>query len=79
MIHMTVTITKIGNSQGIMLDSALLEQARLNVGDEVNLEIQPDGALTIQAVSRPEIGEAEAAASARRLIRSNNELFRRLS
>lgn len=36
---MIKTITKIGNSQGIIFDSALLQLARLKVGDQVNVEI----------------------------------------
>ena len=36
---MAETIAQVGNSQGIILDSALLELARLNAGDGVNVEI----------------------------------------
>jgi hypothetical protein len=32
-------ITKVGNSQGIIFDSALLQLTRLKVGDEVNVEV----------------------------------------
>ena len=32
---MTKTITKIGNSQGIIFDAALMELARVKVGDKV--------------------------------------------
>ncbi len=44
---MIKTITKIGNSQGIIFDSAILQLARLKVGDEVNLEIHPGGTITL--------------------------------
>ena len=44
---MIKTISKIGNSQGIIFDSALLQLARLNVGDEVNIEVHPGGTITI--------------------------------
>ncbi len=44
---MIKTITKIGNSHGIIFDSALLQLARLKAGDEVNLEIHPGGTITI--------------------------------
>ncbi len=40
---MIKTISKIGNSQGIIVDSALLQLARLKVVDEVNVEIQAGG------------------------------------
>lgn len=32
---MTKTITKIGNSQGIIFDAALMDLARVKVGDQV--------------------------------------------
>lgn len=44
---MVKTITKVGNSHGIIFDSALLQLARLKPGDEVNLEIHPGGTITI--------------------------------
>jgi antitoxin component of MazEF toxin-antitoxin module len=76
---MIKTITKIGNSQGIILDSALLQLARLKIGDEVNLEIHPGGTMTISPMDRTVIDESTGAATAKRLIKKNRELFRRLS
>lgn len=40
-------ITKIGNSQGIIFDNTIMELAKLKPGDEVNLEIHANGAMTI--------------------------------
>jgi antitoxin component of MazEF toxin-antitoxin module len=76
---MIKTITKIGNSQGIIFDSALLQLARLKVGDEVNVEIHAGGSITITPLEQAVIEANTAAESARRLIQKNNELFRRLS
>ncbi len=76
---MIKTITKIGNSQGIIFDSALLQLARLKVGDEVNVEIHADGTITITAMESATIEADIASESARRLIQQNSELFRRLS
>lgn len=36
---MIKTITKVGNSQGIIFDATVMDLARLKVGDRVNLEI----------------------------------------
>jgi antitoxin component of MazEF toxin-antitoxin module len=44
---MIKTITKVGNSQGIIFDAALLELAHLKAGDEVNIEVHEGGTLTI--------------------------------
>ena len=40
---MIKTITKVGNSQGIVLDSTVMELALLKVGDRVNFEIHEGG------------------------------------
>jgi antitoxin component of MazEF toxin-antitoxin module len=47
---MIKTITKIGNSQGIIFDSALLQLARLKVGDEMNLEVHAGGTITLAPI-----------------------------
>ena len=75
---MTKTITKIGNSQGLMFDSALMDLARVKVGDQVTITVHAGGSIVLTPV-RPVITPAKAAATARRLIKKNAELFRRLS
>jgi antitoxin component of MazEF toxin-antitoxin module len=76
---MVKTISKIGNSQGIIFDSALLQLARLKVGDEVNVQVHAGGTITI-APMNPSVIEASAAAeTARHLIQKNSELFLRLA
>jgi len=75
---MTKTITKIGNSQGLMFYAALLDLARLKVGDQVSVSVHEGGSIVLTPV-RPVISPARAAASAKRLIKKNAELFRRLS
>jgi antitoxin component of MazEF toxin-antitoxin module len=47
---MIKTITKIGNSHGIIFDSALLQLARLKPGDEVNVEVHSGGTITIAPI-----------------------------
>lgn len=76
---MIKTISKIGNSQGIILDSAVLQLMRLKVGDKVNMEIHPGGTITIAPMDRAVIDEKTAASRAKQLIKKNSELFRRLS
>ena len=75
---MTKTITKIGNSQGLMFDSALMELAHLQVGDQVSVTVHEGGSIVLTPV-RPVINPVKAAATAKRLIGKNRELFRRLS
>ena len=75
---MVKAITKIGNSQGIIFDSALLDTAHLKVGDILNVTIHEGGSITLTPL-RPAMEPAKAAGTARRLIRKNSELFKRLS
>ncbi len=76
---MLKTISKIGNSQGLIFDSALLLLARMKVGDEVNVEVHAGGTITITPLAPPVIEAAKAAETVKRLIQKNSELFRRLS
>jgi antitoxin component of MazEF toxin-antitoxin module len=75
---MTKTITKIGNSQGLMFDAALMDLARIKVGDQVTITVHAGGSIVLTPV-RPVIEPGKAAATAKRLIKKNSELFRRLS
>jgi len=75
---MVKTISKIGNSQGLILDAALCELTGLKAGDQVNVTVHSGGAVTLTPM-RPRIAAADAAASAKNLIRRNKELFRRLA
>ncbi len=75
---MTKTISKVGNSQGLIFDSALMELAHLKVGDQVNVTVHEGGSIVLTPL-RTSIEPEQAAVAARRLIRKNSELFRRLS
>ena len=44
---MIKTITKVGNSQGIIFDATVMALARLKVGDQVNFEIHDGGTITL--------------------------------
>ena len=75
---MTKYITKIGNSQGLIFDAALMDLARLRVGDPMSVTIHEGGAIVLTPI-RPAIGPEAASLAAKRLIGKNAELFRRLS
>lgn len=44
---MTKTITKIGNSQGLIFDAALMDLARLKVGDQVAVSVHEGGSIVL--------------------------------
>jgi antitoxin component of MazEF toxin-antitoxin module len=75
---MTKTISKVGNSQGVIFDAALMDLARLKVGDEVNVTVHEGGSIVLTPV-RPTIAAKTAAVAAKRLIKKNSALFKRLA
>ena len=58
---MVNTISKIGNSQGLIFDAALMELAHLRAGDQVNVEVHDGGTITLTPLrprpSREEVSE----------------------
>lgn len=75
---MTKTISKIGNSQGIIFDAALMDLARVKVGDQVNVTVHPGGCIILTPI-HPAIDADTAGRTAKRLIKKNTKLFKRLS
>ena len=75
---MIKAISKIGNSQGITFDSALMELARLKVGDAVDVIVHDSGTITLTPI-RPVITPERAAETAEQVIKDYDEVFRRLS
>lgn len=71
-------ISKVGNSQGLIFDAALRELTGLKAGDAVNVTVHEGGAIVI-APMRPAIDASEARGRARKLIRGNSGLFKRLA
>ncbi|MEQ2009992.1 MAG: hypothetical protein ABMA26_24680 [Limisphaerales bacterium] len=62
---MVKTISKVGNSQGIIFDAALMELAHLKAGDDVNVEVHAGGTITLTPLrprpSREEISKVISA------------------
>jgi len=55
---MVKTISKVGNSHGIVFDAALMELAHLKAGDEVNVEVHDGGTITLTPL-RPRPPQSE--------------------
>jgi antitoxin component of MazEF toxin-antitoxin module len=47
---MIKTVTKIGNSNGIIFDATLMDMAHLKTGDEMDLEIDEGGTITLTPI-----------------------------
>jgi len=75
---MLKTISKVGNSQGIIFDSALMELAHLRTGDEVNVEVHTGGTITITPL-RKELSPEEISAVVKRTMKDYAGTLRRLA
>jgi antitoxin component of MazEF toxin-antitoxin module len=75
---MVKTIARIGNSQGLIFDAALRDLTGLKPGDQVNVTVHEGGTIVLTPM-RAMISTHEAAATARKLIRDNAEVFKRLA
>ena len=75
---MTKTVSKVGNSHGIIFDTALMDLARVKVGDQLTVTVHDGGTIILTPV-RPAIDPVSAAKAARQLIKKNSRLFKRLS
>jgi antitoxin component of MazEF toxin-antitoxin module len=49
---MLKSITKVGNSQGLIFDTALCELTGLKAGDQVNVTVHDGGAITITPIRK---------------------------
>jgi antitoxin component of MazEF toxin-antitoxin module len=77
---MTKTITKIGNSQGVLFDAAFMDLARLKVGDRVDATIIPDsGAIILMPLRKNAPMRHEVSATIKNTIRDYRRTLKRLA
>ena len=77
---MTKTITKIGNSQGIVFDAAFMDLARLKVGDPVDATIVPDsGAIILMPLRKNAPTRNEISATIKKAMKDYRRTLRRLA
>jgi antitoxin component of MazEF toxin-antitoxin module len=75
---MIKTITKIGNSQGILFDAALLELVHLKIGDSVNVELHEGGTITLTPI-RPRPSRAEISRVIKSTMKDYSRTMKRLA
>lgn len=75
---MTKTITKVGNSQGIMFDAAIMEMARLKVGDQVNVELHEGGTITITPL-RPRVSPEDVSQAIKSTMKDYARTMKKLA
>jgi len=75
---MVKTISKIGNSQGIIFDSALLELAHVKSGDKMNVEVHDGGTITLTPL-RPRPSKAEVSRIIRETMKDYARTMKKLA
>ncbi len=75
---MIKTISKIGNSQGILFDAALLELVHLKRGDDVNVEVHEGGTITLTPI-RPRPSRAEVSRVIKSTMKDYSRTMKRLA
>jgi antitoxin component of MazEF toxin-antitoxin module len=75
---MTKYIQKVGNSNALIFDRAFMDIAHAKTGDPYNITIHDGGAIMLTPLN-PAIPSKKAADTAKRIIKKNSKLFRRLS
>jgi antitoxin component of MazEF toxin-antitoxin module len=75
---MVKTISKIGNSQGVIFDAALLELAHLKVGDRVDITVHEGGSLTLTPL-RSLPPKEEVSELIEKIVRDYSGTLKRLS
>jgi antitoxin component of MazEF toxin-antitoxin module len=77
---MTKTITRIGNSQGIVFDAAFMDLARLKVGDRVDATIVPDsGAIILMPLRGNAPTRNEISATIKKTMKDYRRTLKRLA
>jgi len=75
---MTKTITKVGNSHGIIFDAALMELAHLKPGDEVNVEVHAGGTITLTPI-RPRPSQQEVSRAIKATMKDYARTMKKLA
>ncbi len=71
-------ITKVGNSQGLILDSALMDLTGLRVGDQVHISVAPGGAIVLTPI-RKAASPDEVSATIRKTVKDYRKTLKKLA
>jgi antitoxin component of MazEF toxin-antitoxin module len=75
----TKTITKVGNSQGIIFDAALMDLARIKVGDQLNVTVMPESGAIMLMPLRPGPSKEEISLVIKKTARDYRKTLRSLA
>lgn len=75
---MLKSISKVGNSHGLIFDTALRELTGLKPGDQVNVTVHEGGTITLTPIRKAAAPEA-ISATIRKTVRDYRKTLRRLA
>ena len=75
---MIKTICKIGNSQGIIFDAALMDLAHLKLGDDMNVHVHEGGTITLTPI-RPQPSKEEVSQVIKSTMKDYARTMKRLA
>jgi antitoxin component of MazEF toxin-antitoxin module len=76
---MTKTITKIGNSQGIVFDTAFMDLARLKVGDRVDATIMAESGTIVLTPLGKSLPQDKVRAAIKRTMHDYRRTLKKLA
>ena len=76
---MTKTISKIGNSQGIIFDAALMDLARVKVGDQLDVTIINDSGAIMLMPIREGPAKKEVKGAIKKVMKDYRRTLRKLA
>jgi antitoxin component of MazEF toxin-antitoxin module len=71
-------ITKVGNSQGLILDTALMDLTGLRVGDQVNVSVAPGGTIMVTPI-RKSASRDEVSSTIRKTVKDYRKTLKKLA
>jgi antitoxin component of MazEF toxin-antitoxin module len=75
---MVKTLSKIGNSQGLIFDTALMELCGLKTGDQVNITVAPGGSMVITPIRNTPPAK-DVSTAIRKIAKDYRNTLRRLA
>jgi antitoxin component of MazEF toxin-antitoxin module len=76
---MTKTISKVGNSQGIIFDAALMDLARVKVGDQVDVTVVEESGAIVLMPLRKGPSKKEISSIVRKTAKDYRKTLRKLA
>ena len=76
---MTKTISKIGNSQGVTFDAALMDLARVKLGDQLNVTVMPESGAIVLMPLRQGPSKKEISSVIKRTAKDYRKTLRKLA